>query len=103
MVDVEFVDVLPAFVSLEALKADEKLDGMLVRQRRDAPVGAAGGGGALQAGAAARQVHAPWRAARPRAPKIDIQKNLFGVFWRLGGSSSIRRALRLASSRAGAA
>ena len=33
MVDVEFVDVLPAFVSLDALKADEKLDGMLVRQR----------------------------------------------------------------------
>lgn len=33
MVDVEFVEVLPAFVSLEALKADEKLEGMLVRQR----------------------------------------------------------------------
>jgi predicted RNA-binding protein with PUA-like domain len=33
MVDVEFVEVLPAFVSLDALKADEKLDGMLVRQR----------------------------------------------------------------------
>jgi predicted RNA-binding protein with PUA-like domain len=33
MVDVEFVAALPAFVSLDALKADDKLDGMLVRQR----------------------------------------------------------------------
>lgn len=33
VVDVEFVEVLPAFVPLDALKADEKLDGMLVRQR----------------------------------------------------------------------
>jgi predicted RNA-binding protein with PUA-like domain len=33
MVDVEFVEVLPAFVSLDALKEDETLDGMLVRKR----------------------------------------------------------------------
>jgi predicted RNA-binding protein with PUA-like domain len=33
MVDVEFVEALPAFVPLDALKADDKLDGMLVRQR----------------------------------------------------------------------
>lgn len=33
LVDVEFVEVLPAFVPLDALKADDKLDGMLVRQR----------------------------------------------------------------------
>lgn len=33
MVDVEFVEVLPEFVSLDTLKADEKLDGMLVIKR----------------------------------------------------------------------
>jgi predicted RNA-binding protein with PUA-like domain len=33
MVDVEFVEAFPAFVSLDALKADESLDGMLVRKR----------------------------------------------------------------------
>jgi predicted RNA-binding protein with PUA-like domain len=33
MVDVEFVDAFPELVSLEALKADERLDGMLVRKR----------------------------------------------------------------------
>jgi predicted RNA-binding protein with PUA-like domain len=33
MVDVEFVEVLPQFVPLDALKSDEKLDGMLVRQK----------------------------------------------------------------------
>jgi predicted RNA-binding protein with PUA-like domain len=33
MVDVEFVEVLPSFVSLDALKEDESLEGMLVRKR----------------------------------------------------------------------
>jgi predicted RNA-binding protein with PUA-like domain len=33
MVDVEFVEALPAFVSLDRLKEDESLDGMLVRKR----------------------------------------------------------------------
>jgi predicted RNA-binding protein with PUA-like domain len=33
MVDVEFVEALPEFVSLDAMKADESLDGMLVRKR----------------------------------------------------------------------
>jgi predicted RNA-binding protein with PUA-like domain len=33
LVDVEFVEELPQLVSLEALKADESLDGMLVRKR----------------------------------------------------------------------
>lgn len=32
-VDVEFVEQLPEFVSLEALKEDAELDGMLVRKR----------------------------------------------------------------------
>lgn len=33
MVDFEFVEAFAAFVSLETLKADEALDGMLVRKR----------------------------------------------------------------------
>jgi predicted RNA-binding protein with PUA-like domain len=33
MVDVEFVEVLPEFVPLDTLKADERLDGMLVIKR----------------------------------------------------------------------
>ena len=33
MVDVEYVETFPTFVSLDELKADEKLDGMLVRRR----------------------------------------------------------------------
>jgi predicted RNA-binding protein with PUA-like domain len=33
MVDVEFVEALPAFVSLDAIKEDPSLDGMLVRKR----------------------------------------------------------------------
>ncbi len=32
-VDVEFVERVPEFVSLDALKADEKLEGMLVRKQ----------------------------------------------------------------------
>ena len=54
MVDVEFVEAMPAFVSLEALEADEKLDGMLVRKRGMRPVGATRRARPLQAGAAAR-------------------------------------------------
>ncbi len=33
VVDVEFVEQLPAFVPLDEIKADESLDGMLVRKR----------------------------------------------------------------------
>ena len=54
MVDVEFDEAMPAFVSLEALEADEKLDGMLVRKRGMRPVGATRRARPLQAGAAAR-------------------------------------------------